>query len=274
MNNNSQNLNTFINNNRPGAVEYNLTNDTEYYSTKYQLYKYEKYNKGWNDCIDAFRHAYGSAKTFYLYREMFSNMGMTYHEIYGNIFNNQDSKEENMDKWNNQVGYEIGKEVSEQLKGIRSKFNQQAIEDYIAEKVMQRMRAGDLITHPDDTRKFIDYHKIKARKEELVPKQTTPNRYSATAPIEYLKNKKGFYKGFINDENGTDRIYSVENVGAMSDEEYNRTKNVLHAQIRKIGLPSNHELKRAISGGDVYVHSYTRSDGTHVTDYYRSRPSH
>ena len=29
---------------------------------------------------------------------------------------------------------------------MESMFNQQAIEDYIAEKVMQRMRAGDLIT--------------------------------------------------------------------------------------------------------------------------------
>lgn len=91
--------------------------------------------------------------------------------------------------------------------------------------------------------------------------------------VEHLKNKKGFYKGFINDENGTDRIYSVENVGAMSDDEYNSTKKVLQAQIRKIGLPSNHELKRVSSGGEVYVHSYTRGDGTHVTDYYRSYPN-
>ena len=59
----------------------------------------------------------------------------------------------------------------------------------------------------------------------------------------------------------------------MSDDEYKTTKKVLQAQIRKIGLPSNYELNRASSSGDVYVHSYTRSDGTHVTDYYRSRPS-
>ena len=150
-------------------------------------------------------------------------------------------------------------------------FKKESIEDYIADMVMQRMRAGDLITNPNDSRKFSDYNKIKARKEELVPK-VIPNRYSATVPIEYLKNKKGFYKGFINEENGTDRIYSVENVGAMSDDEYRNTKKVLQAQIRKIGLPSNYELKRASSGGEVYVHSYTR-DGTHVTDYYRSYPN-
>ena len=151
-------------------------------------------------------------------------------------------------------------------------FKKESIEDYIADMVMQRMRAGDLITNPNDSRKFSDYNKIKARKEELVPK-VIPNRYSATVPIEYLKNKKGFYKGFINEENGTDRIYSVENVGAMSDDEYRNTKKVLQAQIRKIGLPSNYELKRASSGGEVYVHSYTRGDGTHVTDYYRSYPN-
>lgn len=272
MKNNLQNFKKYVDKHRPGAVEYNLSKDTEYYSKKYQLYKYGTSNNGWNDSTDAFRHAYGSAKTVYLYGDKYSSFGMIYHEIYGNIYNNQDSKELNMDLWNNQVGQEIGKEVSEQIKGMENMFNQQAIEDYIAEKVMQRMRAGDLITHPDDTRKFSDYHKIKARKEELIPK-TFPVRYSANVPTALLKDKKGFYKGFINDENGTDIIYSVENVGAMSDEEYNKTKNVLHAQIRKIGLPSNYELKRASSGGDVYVHSYTKEDGTHVRDYYRSYPN-
>ena len=59
----------------------------------------------------------------------------------------------------------------------------------------------------------------------------------------------------------------------MSDEEYKTTKKVLQAQIRKIGLPSNYELNRASSGGDVYVNEYTKSDGTHVRDHYRSRPS-
>ena len=255
----------------PTRTKNELFDDTEYYRNKYRLYEDENYNRGWNDKKDAFRHAYSRAYTTYSRGEVYSNAGMTYHEIDGNL-HGQDPKEENMDKWNNQVGKEIGDEVKNMVRGMENMFNDQSIKDYIADMVMQRMRAGDLITNPNDSRKFSDYNKIKARKEELVPK-VIQNRYSATVPIEHLKNKKGFYKGFINEENGTDRIYSVENVGSMSDDEYKNTKKVLQAQIRKIGLPSNHELKRASSGGEVYVHSYTRGDGTHVTDYYRSYPN-
>ena len=91
--------------------------------------------------------------------------------------------------------------------------------------------------------------------------------------ISLLKYKRGYYKGFINDENGKDIIYTVENIGAMSDEEYNNNKKVLNAQIKKIGLPSNHDLRRPTSNGDVYVHSYTKGDGTYVTSHYRSRPN-
>ena len=137
---------------------------------------------------------------------------------------------------------------------------------------MQRMRAGDLILHSDDPRKFSDYHKIKARKDELIPK-SSQTRYNPKDPATLLKYKRGYYKGFVNDENGKNIIYTVENVGAMSDEEYNNNKKVLNAQIKKIGLLSNHDLRRPSSTGDVYVHSYTKGDGTHVTSHYRSRPN-
>ncbi len=245
--------------------------DAKYYSKKYHLYKDKKHNDGWDDTEDAFRHAYARAYTVYLGGELFSNLGMTYHEIAGNL-NNQSKAEYNMDRWNNQVGKEIGTEVKETISNSQYKPTKSEIKDYIAHKVMQRMRAGDLITNPNDPRKFSDYHKIKARKDELVPKYNA-NRNDFNNPASLLKYKRGYYKGFINDENGKDIIYTVENVGAMSDEEYNNNKKVLNAQIKKIGLPSNHDLRRPSSTGDVYVHSYTKSDGTHVTSHYRSRPN-
>ena len=39
-------------------------------------------------------------------------------------------------------------------------------------------------------------------------------------------------------------------------------------------MPTNDDLRREvmIGGGVVYVNSYTRSDGTEVKGYYRSRP--
>lgn len=102
---------------------------------KYQpKYKFERdigEVGGWNNETDAFRHAWEAAYTRYKYGNIVSKSGMWLHERNGNKYANQDPKEENMDKWNNQVGQEIGKEISERIKGMESLFNQQAIEDYI-----------------------------------------------------------------------------------------------------------------------------------------------
>ena len=72
------------------------------------------------------------------------------HENDGNN-NDQPSGEENMDLWNNNQGREIGLEVVE----ICNKFNinrySKEANDIIAKKVMERMQAGKLITHPNDT---------------------------------------------------------------------------------------------------------------------------
>ena len=245
---------------------------TSKYQKKYSFEMTSGKKSTHNNEADAFKHAYMQAYTRIFKGVIKSNIGGVVHEIHGNLNQGQPKNEENMDKWNNQVGQEIGKEISEQIKGMENMFKKEAIEDYIAHKVMQRMRAGDLILHSDDPRKFSDYHKIKAKKDELVPKYNA-NRNDFNNPASLLKYKRGYYKGFINDENGKDIIYTVENIGAMSDEEYNNNKKVLNAQIKKIGLPSNHDLRRPTSNGDVYVHSYTKGDGTYVTSHYRSRPN-
>ena len=244
-------------------------NATAKYQRKYGFEKGTGKHATWNNESDAFKHAFWQAKsTIYRGKLISKNAG----DLHEKTNPKQPKGELNMDLWNNQVGREIGEEISEQIKGMENMFKKEAIEDYIAHKVMQRMRAGDLITNPDDPRKFSDYDKIKARKDELVPKYNA-NRNDFKNPASLLKYKRGYYKGFINDENGKDIIYTVENIGAMSDEEYNNNKKVLNAQIKKIGLPSNHDLRRPSSNGDVYVHSYTKSDGTHVTSHYRSRPN-
>ena len=112
-------------------LEQKMLDDTDYYSEKYHLDKDENYNDGWNDKKDAFRHTYASAFTRYFYFNGFSNIGTSYVELRGNIKHNQDKNEENMDKWNNQVGQEIGKEISNRLRGMRDMFKDEQIEDYI-----------------------------------------------------------------------------------------------------------------------------------------------
>ena len=77
-----------------------------------------------------------------------------FHEIQGNLFQGQDNGENNMDNWNNAQGREIAKELIHEY-GIKvtAAFNPDVC-DLIAEKVHQRMKAGKLITHPSDSRRY------------------------------------------------------------------------------------------------------------------------
>lgn len=58
----------------------------------------------------------------------------------------------------------------------------------------------------------------------------------------------------------------------MSDEDKQKNKAAIFYQKQTIGVPTEEQAKKAVSkGGMVFVNGYTRSDGTKVKSYYRSR---
>ena len=198
--------------------------------------KTDKYQKklnfkgeGHNDEKDAFRHAFGSAVSVFKYTILGAKLAGDRHEDKGRK-EGQDPKEENMDRWNNAVGREIAKEVQKELKGKENVFTQEHIEDMIADKIMKRMKKGDLITDPDkDTRKFEN------------------SRYNG-------------------------RVYTRDDIGKMSSEEFQQHEAGIMAQMREKGVPTNAEAEQKAASGDlVYVKGYTREDGTDVKGYYRSK---
>ncbi len=68
------------------------------------------------------------------------------------------------------------------------------------------------------------------------------------------------------------RIYTAEEFGEMPSDEMAKNKEAINHQIGQIGLPTNQDMENsAKSGGVVYVEGYTRSDGTKVKGYYRSK---
>ena len=73
---------------------------------------------------------------------------------------------------------------------------------------------------------------------------------------------------------GENRIFTREDIGEMSQEEFDKNEKAIMAQLKDMnGLPTNEDMRReTLSGGVVYVNPYTRSDGTEVKGYYRSRP--
>ncbi len=77
---------------------------------------------------------------------------------------------------------------------------------------------------------------------------------------------------YVNDVMNDNRIFSYEDVLAMDNEEGKYYQKALDYQYGKIGFPNNAEL--ANSSDVVYVHEYTRQDGTVVRAHYRSKAGH
>ncbi len=76
-------------------------------------------------------------------------------------------------------------------------------------------------------------------------------------------------RNFFNSVSGNNRIFTSEDIGSMSPEEFSNNEQAIRNQWGEIGIPSNGEL----FGSDdvVYVHAYTRGDGTEVRAHYRSK---
>lgn len=93
-----------------------------------------------------------------------------------------------------------------------------------------------------------------------------------TNPKPSIQSK---YSGYKNPLTGNDKIYTREEVGQMNSSEFAKHEKEIDAQTRAFNgtMPTNGDLQREAmtGGGVVYVNSYTRSDGTKVKGYYRSR---
>ena len=78
------------------------------------------------------------------------------------------------------------------------------------------------------------------------------------------------FKNYKNSYSGENRIYSNREIADMSVREAIKSKEAIMSQHRQIGIPSENELQS--SENVVYVHAYTRDDGTEVKAHYRSKP--
>ncbi|MBE7713325.1 MAG: hypothetical protein E7Z87_06245 [Cyanobacteria bacterium SIG26] len=77
-------------------------------------------------------------------------------------------------------------------------------------------------------------------------------------------------RNFVNNVSGTRRVFSQEDIGNMTRDEFDRNEVAIYDQWSRIGIPSNGDL--AFSNDVVYVAEYLRSDGTKVSAHYRSKP--
>ena len=242
-----------------------MINDTIKYQRKYG-FEIGENDSAWNNESDAFRHAYMQAILLQRYNLLAKNLG-NWHETMGNL-NNQDPKEYNMDSWNNNQGLEIFKEIQKEYPYFKYKSEEQQ-KDIIAKKVVQRMKKGLLITNLEDSRKF--------QEKQFIPTRSIGGINSNGKPIGFasdIKDSKSTLSGYTNPITGSNRIFTREDISSMSNDEFENYENEIMAQLKSIGVPTNGDMEREsiISGDVVYVNSYTRSDGTNVKGYYRSKP--
>ena len=127
-----------------------MINETINYQQKYN-FEIGKNNSTWNNEADAFKHTYMQALLTIRGNEKIAQKLGDSHEKSGNV-KGQPSGENNMDLWNNCKGREIGNEIIKEY-GFQIKFYpNQKINDIIAEKVIEKIRKGELITNPNDSR--------------------------------------------------------------------------------------------------------------------------
>jgi len=114
---------------------YNLENlnivkrrKNEYYNDAIKYQKKYGFDIGtgehatWNNEADAFKHAYMQAHSRYHDGKLISKTFGNLHEWNGNKYMGQSKGEENMDRWNNEVGQQIGAEVYKEFKDIKIIF--------------------------------------------------------------------------------------------------------------------------------------------------------
>lgn len=77
---------------------------------------------------------------------------------------------------------------------------------------------------------------------------------------------------YKNKKLGSNKIFTQEEIDSMPEEEKHKNKSAIFYQKQTIGIPTEEQAKKTVTkGGMVFVNGYTRSDGTEVKSYYRSR---
>ncbi len=251
-----------------------VINDTLKYQKQYG-FKIGENNVAHNNESDAFRHTYMQSILSKRYGILPAKIVSSGHEYVGTL-KKQDPREDNMDSWNNHQGQQIYNEICREYPNFKSLPETQQ-KDIIAQKVVQRMRAGQLITGLDDQRQFKDNQKLPFTPTPGVGtiwNNGSPTGFATAIDNQLPKEQSEFY-GYTNPLTGSNKIYTREDVGNMSSEEFAKHEKEIDAQIKAFNgaMPTNGDLHReTLTGGSVvYVNSYTRSDGTEVKGYYRSR---
>ncbi len=236
------------------AIQKQYTTDiaakTMYYQKKYGFeLNSDPKHRMWNVEADAFKHAFGAADTTLKEGNLSSWAKGIYHELQTP---NNPQGERNMDSWNNNQGRSIAEELKKEYGKKLENFSKKQIEDLIAAKTMQRMKNGELITHPSDKRKYtgfatpIDTNKTFTPQEiaQMTPEEFAKNEAAIMKQLAngQIKDAQPNYENYKNSTSGNGKLYTREEIDKMSSEEYAKAEPAIMAQLNSVGIPSEREL--------------------------------
>ena len=185
----------------------------------------------WNNEADAFKHAYMQWNLAYNYSDFVAKFLGDFHE---NETPNAPLGERNMDLWNNAIGREIALEMKKNPNG--DLLNMETAKELASKKIYEKMKKGELITNPNDKRKFENMYLERLSENDRV----------------YAKEE---FETF--DNLTKEKVISKYLEQAIENDWSILTKLELDKQVK--------------SGALIYVDSYVRADGTKVSGYYRKR---
>ena len=224
-------------------------------------------HRTWNVEADAFKHTFMGADLAFKYGDFASFALGVLHET---LPKNNPQGEWNMDSWNNNKGREIAKEILKEYGDRAYEMSDKERSDLIAEKVMQRMRNGELITKPEDTRVYQGkaeniINEIKKRWDGIVTGQAAPvepftrQQIGQMSPEEFAQNESSIMEqlrnGEIVDDYATDNTnensisYTREDIAGMTTEEFSKNEQSIMAQLKSQGIPSQKDLPSGKKSG-------------------------
>lgn len=207
-----------------------VLNSTREYQKKYGFELGEGGEETHNNEADAFKHAYMQwLLDYYFDADIATRLG----NMHEDETPNANIGERNMDLWNNSIGREIAEEMRKSI----SLTTFESPKDIAARKIVEKIKNGDIITTPEDPRKF----------ENMELERLTD------------KDRIHYKDEFINlKEPLSDDIMSRYLEQAIDN---NWT------------IPEKSALDKRVKAGElIYVDSYTKADGTEISGYYRRKP--
>lgn len=264
----------------PSIFKNEMLEDTIYYQRKYHFDIGTGKHATWNNEADAFKHAYMQAYLSLIKGSIISFSAGIEHELKNP---KQPHDELIMDLHNNLQGLKIANEIKKNYDVNKLKnTNKKILKDVVAQMVIERMQSGKLILEPSG--------RIKPKR----PLFLQLNKYKKSNITGYAANieqneKNNIDTYGINNEELTqyafeNKLFAPENrvfydgeinpakipFGSSEDKYVPQLLEQFESNNKK--LPSEKELKQRVNNGElIYVHNYTRSDGTQVSGYYRHK---